>query len=97
MLKGGKAPAARNLYWHNPAPRPNQTADLLSSAIRIGNLKLIEFPEEQRIELYDLDKDVGESRNLATERPADHDRLLQALQAWKQKVGAREKSRARRK
>lgn len=97
MLKGGKAPAARNFYWHNPAPRPNQTADLLSSAIRIGNLKLLEFPEEQRIELYDLDKDIGEARNLAAERPADRDRLLQALQAWKQKVGARDKSRARRK
>jgi arylsulfatase A-like enzyme len=97
LLKGGRASGARNFYWHNPAPRPNQTADLFSSAIRIGNLKLIEFPEEQRIELYDLDKDPGEAHNLASERPADRDRLLQALHAWKQKVGASDKSRARRK
>jgi arylsulfatase A-like enzyme len=88
LLEGGAAPARDTFYWNNPGPRPLQTADLLSSAIRVGNLKLIEFPEEKRVELYDLSKDVGESTDLAEHKPADTARLLEKLHGWKKDVGA---------
>lgn len=89
LLEGGAVPQRDAFYWNNPAPRPTQTADLLSSAIRVGNLKLIEFPEEKRVELYDLSKDMGESTNLAELRPDDTNRLLEKLHGWKKEVGTR--------
>lgn len=88
LLAGRAVPARDTFYWNNPAPRPVQTADWLSSAIRVGDLKLIEFPEQKRIELYDLAQDAGETTNLADTRPADAARLLARLHAWKKEVGA---------
>ena len=93
LLHGEAPPARTTFYWHNPAPRPASTADLFSSAIRDGDLKLVEFPEEKRIELYDLTTDIGEASNLAAQRPADTARLLEKLHAWKKEVGASEISR----
>jgi len=97
LVTSGQAPADRAFYWHNPAPRPTSTGDQFSSAIRVGGLKLVEFPEDGRVELYDLVHDGGEAKNLAADRPGDRDRLLGMLHAWKAKVGAgsRQKQRAR--
>jgi arylsulfatase A-like enzyme len=88
VLRGEKPAAERPLFWHNPAPRPTQTADVYSSAVRLGRLKLIDFPEQQRVELYDLTEDPSEARNLAETRPADRDRLLGLLNDWRKSVGA---------
>lgn len=88
LMQNGTAPARDTFYWHNPAPRPASTGDLFSSAIRVGDLKLLDFPGEKRLELYDLATDPGESNNLADERPADRDRLLAKLNEWRKEVGA---------
>lgn len=93
LLQGGPAPARSTFYWHNPAPRPTSTGDLFSSAIRDGDLKLVEFPEENRIELYDLTTDLEEAHNLASTRPADTRRLLEKLHTWKTEVGASDVSK----
>ena len=37
--------------------------------MRMGNLKLIEFFEDGRLELYDLGKDIGENHDLTAARP----------------------------
>mgnify|MGYP003674249230 CR=1 FL=1 len=88
LLKGESDPDERIFFWHNPAPRPSSTADLFSSAIRAGNLKLVEFPEEKRIELYNLENDPGESTNLAEKHSEDTARLLEKLNVWRTEVGA---------
>lgn len=88
LLQSGTAPARDTFYWHNPAPRPASTGDLFSSAIRVGDLKLLDFPGEKRIELYDLANDPGESKNLAESRSDDAKRLLEKLNAWRTEVGA---------
>lgn len=88
LMQNGTAPARDTFYWHNPAPRPASTGDLFSSAIRVGDLKLLDFPGEKRLELYDLATDPGESKNLADERPEDRDRLLAKLNEWRKEVGA---------
>lgn len=88
LLQTGIAPDRDTFYWHNPAPRPSSTADWFSSAIRVGDLKLLDFPTEKKIELYDLSSDPGETQNLAESRPEDRDRLLAKLNAWRKEVGA---------
>lgn len=97
LLTDGTAPPARPFHWHNPAPRPASTGDQFSSAIRVGDLKLIEFPAEKRVELYDLSKDIREATNLAEAQPADRDHLLNALHEWKKLVGASDQPRIRKK
>ena len=90
-----KVVAERPLFWHNPAPRPTQTADVFSSAIRAGDLKLMQFPDENRVELYDLSSDIGEGKDLSTERAADAKRLEAQLNAWKAEVGAASEPRVK--
>jgi arylsulfatase A-like enzyme len=89
-LRGAQPAMERTLFWHNPAPRPNSTADWFSSALRDGNLKLVEFPETNRVELYDLTTDLGEAKNLAEQQPDNTKRLQQKLYRWQQEVGAAE-------
>lgn len=97
LLQTGTAPERDTFYWHNPSPRPSSTADWFSSAIRIGDLKLLDFPTEKKIELYDLANDPGEFKNLADSRPEDRDRLLAKLNAWRKEVGASTTPKMRRK
>lgn len=73
----------RDLYWHKASERPTQTGDYLSSAIRSGNYKLIDFYQQNRVELYDLSKDPGETKNLASELPDVTKKLLQKVRDWR--------------
>jgi arylsulfatase A-like enzyme len=74
------------LYWHYPhyanqGGRPG-------SAVRRGPWKLIERHEDGRLELYNLEKDLGERHNLADEQPEKAAELQEMLHAWRQRVGA---------
>ncbi len=57
----------RSLIWHYPHYHGSTWRP--GSAIRQGRWKLIRFYEEDRIELYDLSKDIGEQENLCSARP----------------------------
>lgn len=50
-------------------------------AIRDGDLKLLHTPEGG-IQLFDLSRDIGESRNLATEQPETVQRLQSRYDEW---------------
>lgn len=56
--------------------RSASTGDLFSSAIRLGDWKFLDFLDENRVELYNLATDPGESKNLATEHTEDRDCFL---------------------
>lgn len=58
------------------------------STICMGNWKLMEFLEDQRIELYDLDRDIGESKNLAESNPQKAKELRDRLAAWRKEINA---------
>ena len=75
------------LYWHYP--HYGNQGGTPGSAIRWGGYKLIEFFEDGRRELYDLRRDIGESRNLAGAMPAVAKRLHRQLVAWRRRVEAR--------
>lgn len=49
------------------------------SAIRDGDWKLLQFYEDDRVELYNLKTDLAEQRNLAKEKPETADRLRRNL------------------
>ena len=56
--------------------------------MRDGDWKLIRFFEDERLELYNLAADPGETRNRAGAEPARAAAMRQRLDAWLQDVGA---------
>ncbi len=84
----------RPLFWHFPAylqayrgmESPWRTTP--AAAIRVGRYKLIEWYEDGRVELYDLDADLGESHDLFEELPEKASELLDRLHRWQEDVGA---------
>jgi arylsulfatase A-like enzyme len=86
LLKGGKELAPRDLYWHYPHYHPGGATPY--SAIRSGDWRLVEWFEDQHVELYNLRDDVGEKTDLAAKEPAKRDELRTKLHAWRMEVGA---------
>ena len=77
----------RDLHWHYPHYRRNSEGTPFG-AIRSGNLRLIEFFEDGRLELYDLLADPGETINLSAERIHEARALHQRLDAWRESIKA---------
>jgi arylsulfatase A-like enzyme len=88
LLTGKGEPEARTLYWH--FPHYNNQGGRPSGAVREGVWKLIEFYDTGASELYRLDEDIGESKNLAAEEPARPAGLKAKLAAWRKAVHAQE-------
>lgn len=85
LLRGETLPD-RTLYWHYPHYHGSTWAP--GSAIREGNWKLIEFFEENSVELYNLRDDIGERTNLFDSQRETAERLHAKLTAWRQEAGA---------
>ena len=75
------------VYFHYPNYAWHRSNRLGGSVIE-GDLKLIEWFDDGSLELYDLSKDIGESRNLAAKLPAQAARLKEKLHAWRTATGA---------
>ncbi|MCF6314368.1 MAG: sulfatase [Verrucomicrobiales bacterium] len=73
------------LYFHFPHYYATTTP---VSAVIAGHWKLLKYYEEDRLELYDLNKDPSESKNVASEHPQKAKVLLQKLQRWIKEQGA---------
>jgi arylsulfatase A-like enzyme len=87
LLKGGASIDREAIFWHYP--HYGNQGGTPGSSVRAGDWKLIQFFEDGRAELYNLREDVGESTNLAAERPDVRDRLLRLLHDWQQSVQAK--------
>jgi uncharacterized sulfatase len=86
LLRQPSARLAREaIYFHYPHYHHSRPA----GALRMGPWKLIEFFEDDRLELYQLADDPGETTDLSVRYP-DRARELQGhLAAWREQVGAR--------
>lgn len=85
LLDGSSKTLERDtLFWHYP----HYHRTLPYGAIRQGNWKLIEFFEDGRLELFDLQKDPFEENNLAEKEPEKAVSLLATLREWRKEVGA---------
>jgi arylsulfatase A-like enzyme len=86
LLKGAGRMSERPLFWHYP--HYSNQGGAPAGAVRLGDFKLIEFYEDNHVELYDLRKDPGEKNNLAASAPARADRLRKTLLSWRGQVQA---------
>jgi arylsulfatase A-like enzyme len=87
LLRGGLALDREALYWHYP--HYGNQGGTPGSSVRAGNYKLIEFFEDNAVELYDLSSDPGERYNLAERLPDVVARLRSMLHHWRDSVEAK--------
>jgi len=73
------------LYWHFPCYIGKSSP---CGAIRMGDYKLIEFFEDNRVELYNLRDDIGETTDLSEKMPERAAQLLNSLKAWRSALNA---------
>jgi len=86
LLKGAGGLRRKAIYWHYP--HYSNQGGKPGGAIRSGDFKLIEFYEDDRMELYNLRADLGEQHDLAAEMPDKAAELRQMLHQWRTEVGA---------
>ena len=101
-LLTGKPDAWRReaIFWHCPVyleSRPQRLGDdshdgiwrcAPSSAIRVGDWKLIEYFEDGSLELFNLREDIGERKNLTKVNPEKTAEMHARLNAWRLSTGA---------
>jgi len=86
ILRGEPVPHPRPLFWHYP--HYSNQGGKPGAAVRLGNMKLIEFLEGPSVELYDLSADPGETTDLSGEFPEKTRELKFLLDQWQEQVGA---------
>lgn len=74
------------IYFHYPHYHTGGATPY--SALIHNDLKLIEFFEDGRLELYDLKNDVSEKKNLVQSQPERAKSLHGKLKAWRKEVKA---------
>ena len=99
LLNGKKKTLGdRPLFWHFPAYLQayqvwDEQRDPLfrsrpCSIVRKGTWKLHQYFEDGALELYNLDTDIGETKNLSVSNPQKTDEMLSVLKNWRQEVEA---------
>ena len=87
LLKGGTKIDRDAIYWHYP--HYGNQGGTPGCSIRMGNYKLIEFFEDNHLELYNLEKDIGENNNIADNYPGLVDEMYLKLVKWRDGVHAK--------
>jgi arylsulfatase A-like enzyme len=91
LLKGDKDGsdklANRPIFWHWPH-YSNHGAQSPGGAVRLGNYKLIEYYENNTVQLFDLQNDPSEQHDLSHTETAKVQELTKLLHNWRQQVNA---------
>lgn len=87
-LLEGKRMKRKPIFWHYPH-YSGGLGGKPSAAIRLGDYKLIEFFEDNHVELYNVVDDVSEKKDLSAKEPKIVKRMRKRLHQWYQEVDAR--------
>ena len=88
LVKGADAPDRDAVYWHFPH-YSNHGMQSPGGAVRAGDYKLLEYFENDTVQLFNLTEDVGEQNDLAQTEPEKVDELRAMLHAWREDVSAK--------
>ncbi|MEO5803268.1 MAG: sulfatase [Verrucomicrobiota bacterium] len=92
LTSGGKEKLNRDAtYWHFPGylgAGENSWRTKPVGVIRSGDWKLMEFFEDNHLELYNLKDDLSEKNNLAAKNPEKAKELQTKLAAWRKELNA---------
>lgn len=82
---------ARNFYWNYPLEKPHFLGGRSAGSIRKGDWKLIEFYDKNEFQLFNLQNDPGENKDLAATSSEVVIELRKDLVAWRKEVNAKTK------
>jgi arylsulfatase A-like enzyme len=89
LLISGTSPSdSRPLYWH--IPHYTNQGSRPAGAVRDGRWKLVEHYDDSKVELFDLDADPEEARDLAAKQSGRAAAMRTRLRDWRKSVGAQE-------
>lgn len=92
LTSDGNATLKREgIYWHFPGylgASGDKWRTTPAGAIRSGDWKLLEFFEDNHLELYNLREDQGERTNLAEKMPEKTRALHAKLRTWREQIKA---------
>ena len=86
LLKGKQSLERNAIFWHYPHYHGSTWTP--GAAVRSGDWKLIEFYEEDKVELYNLKLDIGERKDLSLEEPEKTRELRKMLSDWQKSINA---------
>ena len=92
LLRGAGSLGREAIFWHFPAYLQGSGGTWRTTpagAVRKGQWKLIEFFEDGRIELYNIDRDISEKNDLAEKMPEKAKELHVLLRNWRKSVNAK--------
>lgn len=87
LLKNKGRLNRKAIYWHYP--HYHGSGNRPSGAVRAGDYKLIEWYEDNSVELYNLKSDIGEKHDLAKEMPKKAAELRAMLATWRRQMNAK--------
>jgi arylsulfatase A-like enzyme len=76
----------REFFWHYPLEKPHFLGGRSSGAMRQGPWKLIEFFDTKKVELYNVETDIGETKDLAKAHPDIAKRMHDRLKEWREEI-----------
>ena len=87
LLRGEGELERQCLFFHYPNYAFHRS-NRLGGAVRMGRYKLIEYFDDDSLELFDLVDDLGEKHNIADRKPDLAADLLRRLKDWRTSVDA---------
>jgi arylsulfatase A-like enzyme len=91
LLKGNGQIDRKAIFWHFPAYLQAREGALRTSpagVVRMAKWKLIKFFEDDHLELYNLETDIGETNNLVDAEPDKTKELHTLLLDWQKELNA---------
>ena len=86
LLKGETKPVHDALFWHFPHYGNHGSGPC--SSVRVGDWKLIEWLEDDSVEMFNVTTDLSEKTNVAAQYPDRVKELRERLHAWCNETGA---------
>ena len=86
LLRGEGRLGRDAIYWHYP--HYHGSGSKPSGAVRAGDYKLIEWYEDNSVELYDVKDDISEKNDLAATMPQKAAEMRDLLHKWLKQVEA---------
>jgi arylsulfatase A-like enzyme len=88
LLEGKNTIDRDAIFWHFPH-YSNHGMQSPGGAIRSGDYKLLEYFENNTVQLFNLKEDSGEKHDLSSEEPERAKMLLQKLHQWRKSINAK--------
>jgi arylsulfatase A-like enzyme len=87
LLKGNMQLDRKGIFWHFPH-YSNHGMQSPGGAVRYGDYKLLEYFENNTVQLFNLKEDIGEQNDLSDALPDKTAELRKMLNDWRQEVSA---------